>query len=488
MTAPSAMVTIVPTGVANLASVVAAARRLGVTPVFAESPREIEVASAVLLPGVGSFGHAMEELRRTGAAPALTRRIRDGRPTMGICLGMQILAEGSEESPGVRGLGILPGLVTRLRIHDATTGRPLRVPQMGWNGVRAHDSGPNEGMIEAGNAYFANSFASSALSAIEAVGWRVARSEHGTTFAAAVERGPLLFTQFHPELSGPWGLALMSRWLRKSGVRARDPAVGPITRSLQRLGSRVIPCLDVRDGRVVKGVKFQGLRDAGDPAERAAAYEAQGADELVVLDVSATDEGRRAAARTVEAVRAVLSIPLTVGGGVRSPDDAKRLLDAGADKISVNTAAVANPNLLSDLAEQFGRQCVVLALDAARREPAAAPPAWEVVTHAGKTRTGIDACVWAREAQERGAGEILLTSWDRDGTGHGYDTDLLSAVSGAVQVPVIASGGASSPTHLTEALRAGADAVLAATIFHDGVFTIGEVKRELSERGLEVRA
>lgn len=250
------------------------------------------------------------------------------------------------------------------------------------------------------------------------------------------------------------------------------------------LTRRVIPCLDVRAGRVVKGVKFQGLRDAGDPVALAAAYEAQGADELVLLDVSATPEGRATAVETVRAVRAELSIPLTVGGGVRGVEHARALLDAGADKVGVNTAAVENPALLTALAEQFGRQCTVVAIDAAAQLDGGG---WEVVVRSGKARTGIDAVEWAMEAVARGAGEILLTSWDRDGTRSGYDLAQLAAISAAVEVPVIASGGAAGPSHLVEALRAGADAVLAASIFHDGEYTVGSVKEALAAAGLEVR-
>lgn len=252
------------------------------------------------------------------------------------------------------------------------------------------------------------------------------------------------------------------------------------------LTARVIPCLDVRDGRVVKGVRFQGLRDAGDPVEAARRYQDDGADELVILDVSATPEGRGNAAHTVAAVRAVLGIPLTVGGGLRTVADAERLLDAGADKVSVNTAAVADPDLLDRLARRFGAQCTVLALDAARR-PGAEPNAWEVVVRSGTERTGRDALAWAAEACARGAGEILLTSWDRDGTRSGYDLPLLSAMRRAVPVPVIASGGAAHAGHLLEALRAGADAVLAASIFHDGDTTPDAVKAVLAAAGVEVR-
>ena len=245
---------------------------------------------------------------------------------------------------------------------------------------------------------------------------------------------------------------------------------------------RVIPCLDVRDGRVVKGLRFGDLRDVGSPSTLAAEYERQGADELVLLDVSATPEGRGAALDTVRAVRRVLSIPLTVGGGVRRPEDAADLLEAGADKVGVNSAAVADPGLLSLLAERFGRQCVVLALDAARLGEG-----WEVVVRSGRDRTGIDAVTWAARAASLGAGEVLLTSWDRDGTGAGYDLPLLRAVAGAVGVPVIASGGAATPGDLAAALRAGADAVLAASIFHDGVFTVGQVKAALAAEGIRVR-
>lgn len=265
------------------------------------------------------------------------------------------------------------------------------------------------------------------------------------------------------------------------------------------LTSRVIPCLDCRDGRVVKGVQFQGLRDAGDPVELAARYEAEGADEIVILDVSATPQGRANQTDTIKRVRKVLSIPLTVGGGVRTSDDAKRLLDAGADKVGVNTAAVLDPALLTKLAERFGRQCIVIAIDAARTEPdtrkrgasgaskAAEPTSWHVVIRSGEDRRPLDAIEWARNATHLGAGEILLTSWDRDGTKAGYDLDLLRAVSSAVTVPVIASGGAAGPQHLIEALQAGADAVLAASIFHDAQFTVRQVKQALAAAGVRVR-
>lgn len=247
---------------------------------------------------------------------------------------------------------------------------------------------------------------------------------------------------------------------------------------------RIIPCLDVKEGRVVKGISFQGLRDVGCPVELSKAYEAQGADELVYLDVSATLEGRKTHTETVKKMRAALSIPLTTGGGVKEVSDAKRLLDAGADKVSTNTAAVSNPNLINELSEKFGRQCTVLAIDAARKKNNSG---WEVVTHSGKERKGTCAIEWAKEAEQRGAGEILLTSWDKDGTRSGYDLELLKAVSDAVSIPIIASGGANSPEHLVEGFNHGATAVLAASIFHDGDYTVGQIKEHLKEKGIEVR-
>lgn len=250
------------------------------------------------------------------------------------------------------------------------------------------------------------------------------------------------------------------------------------------LTRRIIPCLDIDNGRVVKGIKFANLRDAGDPVEQAEKYQRDGADELVMLDVSATVAGRATALKTVRSVREVLSIPLSVGGGVRSVEHAIDLLQAGADKVGVNSAAVENLGLLRELADQVGAQCVVLSIDAARRVDS---DDWEVVTRAGTHRTGIDAIEWARDAESMGAGEILLTSFDQDGTRSGYDTQLLAAVRSVTTLPVIASGGADSAQHMLDAFEAGADAVLAASIFHDQDTTPNQIKVELAQRGIEVR-
>ncbi len=252
------------------------------------------------------------------------------------------------------------------------------------------------------------------------------------------------------------------------------------------LAKRVIPCLDVKDGRVVKGVRFVDLRDAGDPVEAALAYDAQGADELVFLDITASHEDRAIMLDVVRRAAEGIYMPLTVGGGVRSSDDVRRLLRAGADKVSLNTAALERPGVIREAAERFGSQCIVVAIDA-RREPGT-EGRWGVYTHGGRRPTGRDVLAWAREAVALGAGEILLTSMDRDGTKDGYDLELTRAVSQAVTVPVIASGGAGTLEHLYEGLVEGrADAALAASIFHFGLHTIAEAKAYLRERGVEVR-
>jgi len=250
------------------------------------------------------------------------------------------------------------------------------------------------------------------------------------------------------------------------------------------LAKRIIPCLDVKDGRVVKGVRFVDLRDAGDPAQAAAAYDAAGADELVFLDITASHERRKILLEVVRRTAERAFMPLTVGGGIASLEDIRALLLAGADKVSVNTAAVQDPDLVREAAERFGSQCIVLAIDAKARPGGG----WEVFIHGGRTGTGLEAVEWASRGAALGAGEILLTSMDRDGTKDGYDLALTAAVAGAVPVPIIASGGAGKPEHLHAALtEGGADAALAASIFHFGELSIPEVKAYLRERGVPVR-
>jgi cyclase len=263
------------------------------------------------------------------------------------------------------------------------------------------------------------------------------------------------------------------------------------------LAKRIIPCLDVTGGRVVKGVNFVELRDAGDPVEIAARYNDQGADELTFLDITATSDGRDLILHIIEAVASQVFIPLTVGGGVRTVEDVRRLLNAGADKISFNSAALANPQVIEDASHKYGAQCIVVAIDAKRRSEedaqrlvngVAIGPGWDVFSHGGRKNTGLDAVAWATEMARRGAGEILLTSMDRDGTKAGFDLALTRAVSDAIGVPVIASGGVGTLDHLADGVTlGGADAVLAASIFHYGEFTVGQAKAHMAARGIPVR-
>ncbi|MEZ0214434.1 MAG: imidazole glycerol phosphate synthase subunit HisF [Xanthobacteraceae bacterium] len=251
---------------------------------------------------------------------------------------------------------------------------------------------------------------------------------------------------------------------------------------------RVIPCLDVKDGRVVKGVRFVDLRDAGDPVEAARAYDAAGADELCFLDITASVEARGTLIDVVRRTAEQCFMPLTVGGGVRRVEDIRALLNAGADKVAINTAAVADRSFVRAAAEKFGEQCVVVAIDAKRVSAEGAPLRWEIFTHGGRRPTGLDALAYAQEVAERGAGELLVTSMDRDGTGEGFDVPLIRAISDAVGVPVIASGGVGTLDHLVDGIAAGgASAVLAASIFHFGTFTIGQAKSHLAQAGLPVR-
>lgn len=251
------------------------------------------------------------------------------------------------------------------------------------------------------------------------------------------------------------------------------------------LTKRIIPCLDVTDGRVVKGTKFLDLRDAGDPVECAIAYNDQGADELVFLDITASSDNRKTMVDVVRSTAEQCFMPLTVGGGIRTPDDMREMLLAGADKVGINTAAVNNPDAISEGAKAFGAQCIVVAIDAKRNTEG---PGWTVYTHGGRNITKLDAVQWAKEVESRGAGEILLTSMDSDGTKAGYDIELNAAVSNAVNIPVIASGGAGNLEHMAHVLDEGkADAVLAASIFHFGEFTVGDVKEFLAGKGIPVR-
>lgn len=254
------------------------------------------------------------------------------------------------------------------------------------------------------------------------------------------------------------------------------------------LAKRIIPCLDVENGRVVKGVNFVDIRDAGDPVEIARRYNEQGADEITFLDITASHEGRDTTVHTVEKIAEEVFIPLTVGGGIRAVEDIRTMLNAGADKVAINTAAIHNPDLVREAAQRFGSQCIVVAIDAKRVDDVNGAPRWEIFTHGGRKATGIDAVAWAKKMAEFGAGEILLTSMDRDGTKNGFELGVTRAITDAVEIPVIASGGVGTLDHLVDGiLLGGADAVLAASIFHFGEFTVPEAKAYMAAKGIEVR-
>jgi imidazole glycerol phosphate synthase glutamine amidotransferase subunit len=379
-------VVIVDSGVANLASVRGAFARLGVRTTVSAEADVVRRAQRLVLPGVGAFGAGMVMLRPKGLDDAVRDATLAGTPLLAICLGLQLLCEASEESPGIAGLGLLPGTCRRLPDD-------VRVPHLGWNRVDPDASCRHVTTMEAA---FANSYALRDAPP----GWAAAWTTHGARFVAALERGARLACQFHPELSGPAGMELVRRWLVTGGLRvdpAPDAAPAPPSRGTG-LAVRLVPCLDVKDGRVVKGVQFTGLRDAGDPAEQAAIYAAQGADEIVVLDIAASPASRATQVETVHRARAVLGIPLTAGGGVRSVEDARALLAAGADKVSVNSAAVVRPQLLDELAREFGRQCVVLAVDARR-----SGKGWDVLVMGGRPRgTGRGRVGAGRDGARRG--------------------------------------------------------------------------------------
>jgi len=475
------MIGVIDYGAGNLRSVEGALARIGAPSRRVTGPGDLAGASALVLPGVGRYRSAAGRLREAGMWEPLKAWARSGRPLVGICLGMQLLFDGSDEDPGVEGLGLIPGTVSRLE-------SPL-VPHIGWAPVVAHEpaSAAWKSVPRRFYAYYAHSFAvPPGHPAATATTTSPAR------FTAAVASGAVCGFQFHPEKSGHDGAVLLAALVRDlagpvaagvAAVASRSPQEPVGVPARRGRPYRVIPCLDIKGGRVVKGVRFRDLRDAGDPVEHARTYDEDGADEVCLLDVSASQEERRPLYGLVAGVASVLRVPFSVGGGIRSLDEMRHLLLAGADRVSIGTAAVENPHLVRDAAERFGSQFVVVSIDARRRGH------WfEVTTHGGTRGTGLDTVEHARQVAGLGAGEILLNAMDADGTRGGYDLALTQAVARAVSIPVIASGGAGSPADLVRALRdSGADAVLAASIFHDGLFTIREAKRALREAGLEVR-
>ena len=498
------MIGVVDYGAGNLRSVQAALDRLEAPWKAVARPDDLAGVTKVILPGVGRFGPAARRLRETGLAGPLGEFARAGRPFLGICLGMHLLYEGSDEDPGEAGLGLLPGRVRRLSL------RPL--PHIGWAAVAPLARGEASllrGIPDRVDLYFAHTYA------VRPDDPHAAALTLGPApFAAAVARGAIRGVQFHPEKSSEWGLRILSRVAALDTMRAVPPtrdsspardgspadsrdAVAFTARDAAAIAARdaatvqtdggrlrrVIPCLDIQGGRVVKGIGFRDLRDAGDPVERACAYDRDGADEVCLLDVSASPEERRPLLDLVGRVAAQLTVPLTVGGGITTVEEMRALLLAGADRVSIGTAACRDPELIARAAAAFGSQFVIVSIDARRRGGF-----YEVTTHGGRRGTGRNAVLWAREAERLGAGEILLNAMDADGTRGGYDTTLTACVARAVNIPVIASGGAGTPADMARVLREGeADAALAASIFHDGSVSIRQAKEALALAGVRVR-
>ncbi len=457
------MIAIIDYDAGNIKSVEKALIKLGEKTVITSDRETILRADGVILPGVGAFGDAMEKLGERDLVSVIHECVERQLPLLGICLGMQLLFEESEESPGAPGLGILKGCVKKI---PRTKGQ--KVPHMGWNKLHLPlCSRILKGIREESYVYFVHSFYVKA----DRLGVVAASAEYGCHIHAAVEAGNVFGCQFHPEKSSQTGLEILKNFI-------------DITRERPH-AKRVIPCLDIKDGRVVKGVNFVNIIDAGDPALAAEEYDRAGADELVFLDITASSDDRKTQLEWVRQVAERVFIPFTVGGGIRSVEDFRTLLREGADKISVNSAAIMNPDLIREAAQKFGSQCVVVAIDARKRPDGSG---WNIYKNGGRIDTGIDAVEWAKRVQSLGAGEILLTSMDGDGTRDGYDLALTRAVSEAVAIPVIASGGAGRLEHFKEALAdAGAEAVLAASLFHFKELEIGEVKAYLRSEGIPVR-
>ena len=445
------MIALIDYGAGNLTSVRKGFSAAGAELYTPRLPVDLAGADGIVVPGVGHFSAtaALDSEWRAAIRDALERGVK----LFGICLGLQWLFEGSDEDEEVTGLGVIAGRCRRLP-------PTLKVPHVGWNSLEIRGPSRLLAGVEPGTqAYFTHSYAADITPEAVAV----------TTHAIPVRVG----RRDRPRLRRAVSPGEIRHRRRADAAELRDAM----------LSKRLIACLDVRNGCVVKGVQFEGLRNAGDPAALARRYNVEGIDELVILDVTATLESRQALAETIRAVSRELFIPLAVGGGIRSLDDAEAAIDAGADKVSINSAALVDPELITRLAARYGSQAIVVAIDAKR-----ADGRFDVYSRSGSTVTARQAVEWAREAESRGAGEILLTSIDRDGTREGFDCELNAAVSSAVSIPVIASGGAGTFQHFLDVFTAGkADAALAASVFHYSEHAVSELKQFLASSGIPVR-
>ncbi|MGN0854015.1 MAG: imidazole glycerol phosphate synthase subunit HisF [Kiritimatiellia bacterium] len=455
------MIAIIDYKAGNLTSVKLAFDALGAESVITSDPEVIRTAERVVFPGVGAARSAMANLRALGLENLVRETASSGKPFLGICLGMQILFEHSEEDGGVEMLGILPG---RVRRFPAVSG--CKVPEIGWNGTAC-------GEYYFVHSYYAEITPDTCLTANYA----------GVAFTAMVKRGSLWACQFHPEKSGKVGLALLKAWL--DGVEPPTPQHLSVSTSLTR---RVIPCLDVKNGRVTKGVKFKNNIDLGDPVEMAVRYSDGGADELVFYDITASAERRPIDIGMVAAVAKAIRIPFAVGGGISGLADMERVIRAGAEKISVNSLAVRNPQIIAEGAKAFGAQCIVLGMDPVKSGNPSCPSGFEITTRGFREYTGMDAVEWAKRAADFGAGEIVVNSVDADGTRAGFELDITGRIAAAVDVPVVASGGAGRPEHLVTVFeKARADAAIVAGLIHTGDYTIAQIKAAMAAAGVPTR-
>ena len=461
-------VLILDTRAGNLFSLRAAIERLGYqTETLSAPPPGTEDYSALVIPGQGRFGTVMENIEPAGWGDYLRDFKATGKPILGICVGMQILFESSDEDPGAKGLGWYKGHIQKLEFP--------KQPMVGWATLESPVM-PDWAM------YFVNSYA------LVDTELAIAKTRYGQTFTAAVADHNVIGVQFHPEKSGPLGEQLigkaLSGILHKQIQQAGSIRFGELTED--RLLPRVIVCLDVDKGRVVKGTNFKELRDMGDPIELALRYQEQGADELVFLDISATRERRNTALDLVTEIARHLSIPFTVGGGLKNLEDVKAFLDAGADKVALNSTAVLKPEVVDATAKAYGSQCVMVAVDV-NDESEGDTENLVCYISGGHKKVDLDFNAWTLEAAERGAGELMLNAMHKDGTGTGFDNDLTLDVSRRLPIQVIASGGAKTPEHFVESFKQGVDACLAAGMFHTNQYQVQDVKQAVVEAGIAMR-
>ena len=443
----------------NLLSIQTAIEEAGFETEIITEPND--TFAALVMPGQGRFAFIAEQLNQHGWRKFLNQWADDGKPLIGICVGMQILFESSAEDPNAKGLGWLPGQVQQLQ-HPKT-------PMVGWSQLHSADASMRQQY-----AYFVNSYA------VPNSNYATAYTNYGESFCAAVQKKNIYGFQFHPEKSGAFGRQLIADCLQAAThtpVTSNDQANG------NNLAPRIIPCLDVAYGRVVKGTNFKQLQDMGDPVELAYAYEQQGADEVVFLDIKASIDNRDSALDMVHKVATTLSIPFTVGGGINELADVDRFFHAGADKVTINTAAVLNPKLINQVSEKYGRQSLIVAVDVNRETDGRLC----IYTHGGSRPVDKDYHQWLDEVVDRGAGEILLTAMHKDGTGSGFDCELLAEFGSDYPVQVIASGGAKGPEDFLNAINSHADAVLAAGLFHRGEYTVKQIKDYLIKNNTAMR-